>query len=225
MGTYEGLSVPIYGEFYRYTGDQTEVWFVEDDGVTNLTIDQPGADNIFAITVTDSSTVTSGYLQAFYTSVTASGSYTTGNSQINAFAVDLFLAGTVGCEAEGMYVYVAASGTPTLTSSNINGVNIYIDDLGSSPSVRSGLQIHVADGNAGSTADAFIYMRLEGASGAVTNMFEKGGTAANPTNFLKSNAVGNMVAAGDFVTSATSTYGLKCLIAGTTYYIPLVVNT
>jgi len=224
-GTMEGLSVPIFGEFYKYSEAQTQAWYVEDDGIFNISITSPGADNYLAVVVTDTSTVTTGYLQNVYASLTTSGSYTTANTQINAFAVDLTLGGTVGCEAEGMYVYVASTGSPTLTSANINGINVYIDDLGSSPNARSALQLHIADGNAGTGADAFIYMRIEGGSGAVTNMFEKGGTATNPTNFLKSNAANNMVATGDFITSATSTYGLKCLIAGTTYYIPLVVNS
>ncbi len=226
-GTLEGLGVPIFGEFYRYSADGTQNLYVEDDGVWNFThtSTNTAGENVVALTLTDSATITSGYSQGFYVNHTTSGSYTGGGAQINSIAVDLTLGGTIACEAEGLYIYVAQTGTPTLTSANINGANIYIADLGSQPAARSALQLHIADGNEATGQDAFIVMRLEGASGATTNMFEKAGTATNPTNFLKSNAANNMVASGDFITSATSYYGLKCLIAGTTYYIPLTVNS
>jgi len=203
----------------------TEILVIEEDGVTNWAVSQPGADNVLALTITDSTTVTSGYLQGYYTSLTTGGAYSTANTQINAFAVDLLLGGTVACEAEGMYVYVAKSGSPTLTSSNINGINVYIDDLGSSPSVRSAIQLHIADGNAGSTADGFIYCRIEGGSGAVTNLIEKGGTATNPTYFLKTNATDGMINAGDVTSSGATAQSLVCLVGGAIRHIPLYTNS
>lgn len=227
MGTYEGIGLPAYGEFYRYSASGTQNLFVEDDGVWNFThtSTNTAGENIIALTLTDSATITSGYSQGFYVNHTTSGSYTGGGAQINSIAVDLTLGGTIACEAEGLYIYVAQTGTPTLTSANINGANIYIADLGSQPAARSALQLHIADGNEASGQDAFIVMRLEGASGATTNMFEKAGTATNPTNFLKTNAANNMVFAGDFGTDGASTYGLRCLVAGTTYYIPLIIDS
>src|SRR4030065_1931991 len=88
----------------------TELLVVEEDGVTNWTVASPGADNVLSIVITDTSTVTSGYLQGAYVSLTltSDASYTTGSAQLNGFAVDLFLDGTGGCEAEGMYVDVAS---------------------------------------------------------------------------------------------------------------------
>lgn len=225
MGTMNGLEVPRYGAYTRGSEDQTTVMSVDDEGMENFTFDQPGADNMMAITVTDSSTVTSGYMQGYYASITASGAYSTGNTQINGMAVDLFLAGTIACEVEGLYVYVSKSGEPTVTSANVNGINIYIDDLYAAPSTRSCIQLHIADGNVGSSQDGFIVMRIEGSSASVTNMFSKNGTAQNPTFFLYTNAVTEMVTAGDFITNASSAYGLACNINGTTRYIPLVSNT
>ncbi|MGW8179189.1 MAG: hypothetical protein ACWGQW_10585, partial [bacterium] len=223
MATYDGLAVPLYGDYSQYTSSQTAYLAVGTSGQQDFTFTSVGADNLIAVTVTDSNTVTSGYLQSFYTSVTTSGSYTTGNTQINAFAVDLLLGGTVGCEAEGFYAYIAKSGSPTLTSANISGMVVYIDDLGGAPSSRSGIQIHIADGNAASGQDAFITMRLEGGSGAVTSMFQKAGTANNPTYFLSTNATNNMLAAGDYLGGTpASAYGMKCYVNGTVYYIPLV---
>jgi len=226
MATYDGLSVPLYGDYSQYTSSQTAYLAVGTSGQQDFTFTSVGADNLIAVTVTDSNTVTSGYLQSFYTSFTTSGSYTTGSTQINAFAVDLLLGGTIGCEAEGMYVYVAKSGSPTVTSGNINGINVYIDDLGGSASTRSALQLHIADGNAATGADAFILCRIEGSSGAVTNLIQKAGTATNPTNFLATNATDNMLSAGDYLGGTpASAYGMKVLVGATTYYIPLVTNS
>lgn len=191
-------------------------------GAFNMSFTDEGADNHLAITVTDSSTVTSGYIQAFYTSVTTSGAYSTGSTQINAYAVDLLLGGTVACEAEGMYIYVGPSGTPTLTSANINGLNIYMDELGAAPNILAGLQIHKANTTQGSTTDTFIYMRLEGSAPA-SSMFEKGGTAANPEYFLISNAVDGMVVAYSASDSASKALRLK--LGGTVYNIPMVADS
>lgn len=212
------------------SGDaSTELFWVEDNGVTNWALTSPGADNCLAVVITDTSTVTSGYLQGSYVSITMDSgcSYTTTGAQINAFAADIILDGTIGCEVEGAYFYIAAAATaPTLTSANINGLQVYIDDLKSSPSIRSGLQLHIADGNAGSVNDAFVLMRIEGASGAVTSMFEKAGTATNPTYFLKTNAVDGMILAGDFLAGTpTASHGMAVVIGGLTRYIPLIANT
>jgi hypothetical protein len=195
-------------------------------GAFDLTAEDLGADNVLGMVITDSSTVTSGYVQGYYCSMTTSGAYSTASTQINAMAVDLILGGTVACEAEGLYIYVAGTDTPTLTSSNINGINVYIDDLGAAPGSRCALQLHIADGNAASNLDAFIAMRLEGGSGAVTNMFQKAGTASNPTYFLATNATNGMILAGDFLGgTAAATHGLACNINGSVRYIPLVSNT
>jgi hypothetical protein len=177
------------------------------------------------LTITDSTTVTSGYSQGFYVNHTVSGAWSTGNAQINSIAVDLTLTGTIACEAEGLYVYVGGSGA-TLTSANINGVNIYIADLGAAPSSKQCLQLHMADGNTATGQNAFISMRIEGSSGAVTNMFQKAGTATNPTNFLATNATDNMLAAGDYLGGTpASAYGMKVLVGATTYYIPLITDS
>ena len=104
MGTYEGLSVPIYGEFYRYDASGTQTLYVEDDGVWNFThtSTNTAGENVVALTLTDSATITSGYSQGFYVNHTTSGSYTGGGAQINSIAVDLTLGGTIACEAEGL---------------------------------------------------------------------------------------------------------------------------
>ncbi len=225
MGTMEGLSTPLFGAFKHYDTSQTEVWSVDNGGMFNFAITSPGADNLLEVVVTDSTTTASGYLQPVYSKITTSGSWTTGNAQLNAFAADLFLGGTVGCEAHGLAVYITKSGSPTLTSAQPAGVQVYIDDLGSSPSSRAALRLHIADGNAASTNDAFIIMRIEGSSGAVTNMFEKAGTATNPTYFLKTNATDGMINAGDVTASGATAQSLVCMIGGAIKHIPLYTNS
>src|SRR4030066_129538 len=201
----------------------TEILVVEEDGVTNWVVASPGADNVLAVVVTDTSTVTSGYIQGVYVSLTltSDASYTTGSAQINGFAVDLFLDGTVGCEAEGMYVYVASNSAPTLTSSNINGINVYIDDLKATPGNRSALQLHIADGNAASGQDAFIVCRLEGASGAVTNFLQFAGTATLPSYFMATNSGSGTKMIQAITVGGTQDKVLACNINGSTYWIPL----
>jgi len=196
------------------------------NGAVDLDVTSPGADNCLAVVVSDSSTVTSGYLQGTYVSLTltSDASYTTGSAQVNAFAADIFLDGTVGCEVEGMYVYIATGGTaPTLTSSNINGINIYIDDLKAAPGNRSALQLHIADGNTSAGQDAFVVCRLEGASATVTNLFQLAGTASRkPAYFLATNqggAASSLIQS--FTAAGTQDLVLVCNINGSTYWIPM----
>ena len=221
MGTYKGLAVPLFPD-----SDGVAITMASGGGF-DITSTDPGADNIFAITVADGSTVTSGYLQAFYASITldSDASYTTGSAQINAFAVDLFLDGVVGCEAEGMYVYVASASAPTLSSGNINGINVYIDDLKAAPSSRAALQLHIADGNTASGQDAFIVCRLEGSSATVNNVIQLSGTAASkPVYFMSTN---QGAASGTLIESrtlaGTQNLALRVYVNGSTYHIPMYV--
>ena len=66
-------------------------------------------------------------------------------------------------------------------------------------------------------------MRLEG-SAVATSMFEKAGTASNPTYFLKTNAVNNMVVTAYTPTSVTGV-GLTVSVGGTDYVIPACAVT
>lgn len=249
--TYEGLGVPLYGESKivgntaandvftvegaaSQTGDllvlqtstPTEVFYVEADGVTNLAITNPGADNCVALAITDASTVTTGYLQGYYVSLATTGSYTTGNTQVNGFAIDLtWVGGTVGCEFSGMYIYLAGSGSPTLTSANISGLNIYMADLGGNPSSKSCLQMHIEDDGVATGQSAFVLARMEGASAAVGSFLEFAGTAAlAPTYFMKTNhaASDGGMYIGSYSPTTVTGIGLACLINGAVYVIPLI---
>ena len=219
---FESLALSAYGPAYHYSEAQVQNWHIEDDGVLNLALADLGADNAFAMIITDSSTgFSSGYLQGYYVSLTTSsaGTYTSGNAQINPFAVDLFLKGTIACEAEGMYIYVAGSSPTAITSANICGLNVYIDDLGGTPSSKSCLTLHMADNSTTSGQDAFIVMRLE-SPGVVNAMFQiPGGTSGQPNYFLKTGNTGNMVRA--ITVGGTQDKVLTCHINGSTYWLPL----
>jgi hypothetical protein len=196
-------------------------------GCFDWVISDLDADNAFGLVITDANTVTSGYIQGYYVSMTSSGAYSTGNTQLNAIAVDMFLGGTVACEAEGIYVYIAGSGTPTLTSSNINGINIYIDDLGANGNRVSGIQLHWADDTTGA-GTAAIYFRMEGSAPALNAFIEKGGTAAkDPTYFLAANSEVASTAGWirAYTPSTASAYSLMCYINGTVYRIPIVADS
>lgn len=196
-----------------------------EDGAFDIVVADPGADNLLSIVVTDgSSAVTSGYLQPFYTSITldSDANWSTANAQINAFATDITLDGTIACEVEGMYVYIASS-SATLTTANISGFVAYFADLGSAPATRAGVQLHFEGGDVGTGQDAAILIRLEGASAALTNVFQFAGTAAKkPAIFIATNAGGQ---SGTFLQTHTlggsQTLALVCNINGSTYMIPL----
>jgi hypothetical protein len=196
---------------------------IGDDGCIRHTVSDLGAVNGYAMTITDGETITSGYVQGFYASLTTSSdtAWSTGNTQGNVFATDIALtAGTVACEVEGSYVYISGSSNCTKTSANISGQVVYIDDLGGAPTSRAGIQIHIADGNVGSTQDGAIVVRYEGSSCLGTNLIQVW-CPQYVTNFLKTNVTGGFVDTSSRA-AATVTRSLVCLINGTTYYIPLL---
>lgn len=248
--SYGGLGVPLFGESKiigntaandvltiegasSQTGDllvlqtstPTEVFYVEDNGVTNWAVTNPGADNVVAVVITDSSTVTSGYVQGSYVSLATTGAYTTGSTQVNGFAVDLtWVGGTVGCEFSGMYIYLAGSGSPTLTSANISGLNIYIDDVGGTPGNKCALQLHMADDGVATGMDAFIVCRIEG-SGATASFVQFAGTATLPEFFIKTNSAAGAKMIRAYSASDAATLALTCNINGSLYNIPMVPDS
>lgn len=219
MATYMGLAVPLYPDTSGIAMTLTA------GGAFDITATSPGADNLLAITATDGSTVTSGYLQPFYTNITLSSaaSWSTGNAQINAFATDITLSGTVACEVEGMYVYIAGSSPDSLASANISGYVAYIADLGAAPLSRAGIQIHIEDSNTASGQDAAVLVRLEGSSSTLTNLIQLAGTATKkPAYFLATNqgaAASTFIQA--FTAGGTQDKVLVCNVNGSTYWIPM----
>jgi len=205
---------------------------IGDDGCIRQAVTDLGAVNAYHMTIADGATVTSGYIQGYYASLTTSSdtAWSTANTQGNVFATDISLAaGTVACEVEGSYVYISGSSNCTKSSANISGQVVYIDDLGGSPSSRSGIQLHFADGNVGSTQDAAILIRLEGSSCALTNVIQFAGTAnKKPAYFFATNAAGQastFLQAITISSGGTQNLALVCNINGSQYNIPLWAAT
>jgi len=179
-------------------------------------------DNVMAITVTSSSSITSGLLQGAYVYMKMTGSYTTGSTQVNGFATDLiWVGGTVGCEVSGMYVYMGGSGSPTLTSSEINGLTIYVDDVGGTPGQINGVKIHIADD---STKASYIYAKCAGSGTALNFLCTAGETL--PTYFLSSSGSDTTsFMIRNYTPSTAATKSLMCLIGGAVYRIALVADS
>ena len=195
------------------------------DGAFDIDFVDPGADSCFSIDVTDSETVTSGYVVGHYVTLATTGTYTTGSTQVTGYAVDLtWVGGTVGCEFQGMYIYLAGSGSPTLTSANISGLNIYIADVGGTPGNKCALQLHMEDDGVATGMDAFIVCRIEG-SGAVANFLQFAGTETLPEYFLATNSGAGAKMIRSYSPSDSATASLMCNIDGTVYRIALVADS
>jgi len=241
---YEGLAVPLFGESKivgntaandvftiegasSQTGDflvcqtstPTEVFYIESDGVTNWSITSPGTDNCVSLTITDASTISGGYLQGYYCSLTTSGSYATGSAQINAIAVDLLLGGVIACEAEAAYFWIGASSTPTVSSANVSGLVVYVDDLGAC-AYCSDVFLHWKSSSA-HTESAYIIMKGESASAPNAAIQFSG---KYPAFFLRAqqSETGCVISA---TVNGTQNKALKCNIYGSSYCIPLYVTS
>ena len=123
-GTFEGLGVPLFGEFYRYTSAQVETLYVEDNGVMNLTVANTTdtMDNAFNVSYSCSGTYASGYGHGVHVDMavngTSAGAFS--SQQFNAFGADVTINGVHTCGIGGLYVYIA-EGTATLDTAQVYG--------------------------------------------------------------------------------------------------------
>lgn len=223
-GTYDGLGVPLNGGYTTYREDgTTSVLTVSSNGVPDWSFTDQAADNHISLTVTNSTAVSSGYVQGYYVSLTSTATMTGG--QINAIAVDFLLGGTPGVECAGIYVYVAASGSPTVSSLNGWGLIINMEDMGAAPTHYGGIKIFRNVTNQGSTVDSFMYFYDSG-TGVTDSLFIHQGSN-QPQYFLKT--LSAAPSSGMFqditITSANSTKALATIFNSVIYYIPLHAAT
>jgi len=175
------------------------------------------ADNAFAITVTDSTTFSSGYANMIYLNLTNSGAKTGGCSvsQLNAFASDVSLAAV--CNFNGIYIYVDDSGSPDLSSQAIAGANLDLQEMGATD-YFTGLWLQKSNTTKGTSVDAFVLASLQGAGVAKSVIHCQG--IALPDYFLTLPG-----SARDMWTSdspgAGTTYYLKVDLNGSEYKIKL----
>lgn len=228
-GTFEGLSLPIFGEFYRYSEGGTQNLFVEDNGIFNLTVEHTtttSADNAFDVALTVSGTaVAGGYGSGVHVGMAVGGvsSGSISGLQHNAFAADVSIGGTQTCGVGGLYIYLSEN-SATLTSARVYGGYF---DIGTDFGTVDYLSCIVLDKHnttKGTTVDAFILCQLQGSGTASSLIRMQGG--AKPVYFLD---MSDGAAAGfldtDSRQAATSTNNLAINIAGTTKYIQLLTAT
>lgn len=220
-GTFEGLGVPLNGAFTRYAANgTTQAWNVAAGGAIDFgTFTNLGADNYVSCTISDATTVASGYVQAFYANVTVTGSH---SDQVNAFAVDMTLGGTCAAEMSGMYIYIVDTGTPTVSSLNLSGVIVNLEDVGAAD-YRTGYKAYSNSANVAASIDSAFYAYCSGATGTFTSLLAVGGVTP-PEYFLhQQSAAGRFVVAYSPSTAATA--ALRCNINGTIYNIPMVADS
>ena len=225
-GTMEGLGIPINGGYTCYTSDGTTEYLTTNaDGTMDFTFANLGADNYISVTTTNTSANTSGYVQSFYTSVSHTGGMTGG--QINCFAADLSLGGTIaGVEISGAYVYIAESSTAVTFSSNIlAGYTAYFAAFGSACDYRAGFHCYSAEATTynASALDAGLLVECAGSTGTWGSVIGVMGVSL-PKYFMHiTTAPGTerMIGTGALGNPAACTVWAKVLIQSTTYWIPL----
>ena len=225
-GTAEGIGVPRFGAYYRYSEAQTQNLAVADGGEHTHTITNATATGANAIDVgyTYSGTVTSGYASCFHAGLavggTSSGAFAT--TQYNAFAADVTVNGTHTAGIGGIYVYMA-EGTATLTSAQVYAGYFDIGTDFGTVDYLSCLTLDKHNTTKGTTVDAFINCQLQG-SGTGTSLINMQGPA-KPTYFLTTHAN-----TGGFIenvqpVAATAAFALDVAIGGTKYRIPILTST
>ena len=225
-GTYEGLSVPIFGEFYRYTEAQVQTLFVEDTGIFNLSVTHTstaGTDNAIDVTLAITGTaVASGYGSGVHVGMTVGGVSSGGfaSLQQNAFAADVTVNGTQTCGVGGLYVYMA-EGTATLTSAQVYGGYFDIGTDFGAVDYLSCITLDKHNTTKGTTVDAFILCQLQG-SGTGTSLIQMQGPA-KPTYFLNcsSGSIQGFFDSTAGQSGDTPTGRLAVRIGSTTHYLYL----
>ena len=225
-GTAEGIGVPRFGAYYRYSEAQTENLAVTDGGVHTLTIaNTTTATNGIGVDTTYSGTYASGYGSGVHVGLAVAGTSTGGfaSCQLNAFAADVSVNGTHTCGIGGIYVYMA-EGTATLTSAQVYAGYFDIGTDFGTVDYLSCITLDKHNTTKGTTVDAFINCQLQG-SGTGTSLINMQGPA-KPTYFLTANA--DMTAGfieNVQVADATSAFALVVAIGGTKFRIPIQTTT
>ena len=219
-GTMEGLGIPIFGGYTAYQSDGTTPYLtVNSDGTHDYTFTGEGAENFIQVTVVDTETRSSGYLQAFYVNLRTSG-VLSGSAQVNTFAVDLTLSGTPGVEVAGMYMYICETGTTVMDNCNLNGIVIYFEEMGDVMAYRAGVKVYSDDDSIASSLDA-AFTTVSANAGLFGAMLGHKG-ATMPYWFLH---IQNLALNQDMMYPASDESsivgGLKVRIADSHYFIPL----
>ena len=231
-GTMEGLGVPLFGGYTSYQSDGTTAYLTVDaDGMHNFSWVDEGADNFISVVLTQSTQITSGYMQAFYTNLSCAGGCTT---QINAFGADITLGGTCSGEISGMYLYFAETGTAVF-GGTLNGIAVYFTAFASAtvPYTRAGFHVYSKEADAnlgdiedGATVDTALLADCSGTTGTFGSLLATRGTV-QPEYFLTIGTTSNndRLYCSDSIDSMTGVGSLKINVNGAVYRIPLIADS
>jgi len=229
-GTWEGLSVPLYGAYIRGSSAQVTQVSVDSKGCIDYTITNSTttADNALVVNYTVSGATTGGYNQGIYINYKISSTTTSGNNanQMNALAIDLDVGGVTHASwIGGQYIYIYSSTAPTtITDATVYGIKIDMNEI-TDADYNANLILTRNGSTAASACDAFIAMWTDDADCATKSLFHYQGPT-KPTYFLQmSDATESGFFSNRVVTAAASTGALKCYIGTTTYYIPLLASS
>lgn len=232
MGTWEGLSVPMYGAFKRYLADQTECWSVEDTGAFDISFTNATttADNAMSVAVTSSGALAGGYQQGYYCNFRISSTTTGGMAtQFNAFAADITISGVHTAWIGGGYIYICEGTTPTLTNAAVYGLSLDIQSFTSAPDYLVNLWLQRSNTQPGAL-DAYIL--FSGQTGAaVKSAFYFQGSTTNPSYFLEfGSAARGLPAHGMYKTNAKDAAASVATLSVKTHstailFIPLLAAT
>jgi len=180
------------------------------------TIAGSAADDAFSLTVTDSSTFSSGYANMFHLVASNTGAKTGGSavSQWNGLAADLTVGETAN--VNGGYIYIGKSGTPDLSSQAVTGWNVHLAEVGATDYLTN-LWLQRETTTKGGL-DAFILMSLQGSGVAKTGIYFQG--IALPDTFLTiQGSSRDMLTDSEY--AGTTKKFLKVSLDGADYAIPL----
>jgi len=106
MGTFEGLGVPRFGAYDRYTGDQTKILTVSDSGCYDHAVTLATADDVVQIAMTCDTAAASGYFNGLLVTATNSAALT-GSSELNGIWCDMTVSANCSNTATGIGSYIA----------------------------------------------------------------------------------------------------------------------
>lgn len=106
MGTFEGLGVPRFGAYKRYTGAQTEILDVTDSGTYNHAVTLATGDDVVKIAMTCDTAAASGYFNGLLVTATNSAALT-GSSEMNGIWCDMTVSANCSNAATGIGSYIA----------------------------------------------------------------------------------------------------------------------
>ena len=230
-GTYEGLSVPLYGEFYRFNASQTQVWYCDDKGQLDVAVTRVAgdttADNAMSITVTDAGVVGSGYTRGLYVNYTNTGAKT-GAAEVNVIGADFDASANVGL-ASCVNIYTGACTGATIN--HLAGIYMYLDEAAGTVGTLHGAWIQM-DGD-GHTLAHFISVQNMASSNIPDSIINSQSTGDCATYFFRMNGSTFPPPAGSqkpfyqgaLVDSASA--GIACdgylliQVSGTSLYIPV----